>query len=372
MSCFSANVNSPNTDQITVLYGVDTPSGALNGTIVMLPGAGGQTLPASFADYIPGYLSANYQVIEAEWGPASGGQPWEYTDTASGENLFSILAAACRPATFLNWVRNGNQGSPLGSGIWAGSGGMCAHGDSGGAGALGYALAWYNAGAETAAWGAGYLDKVVMENGPVFSDMKQGCEVQGGINSQYQYICANGSSEPGCGSTWPQGGSATDYHLEYVDGDQSSVEEWTQSSTSLSAPACGSTLPDATTSGSENAWWYNTSIVNFPSTGQQPSFSYPNTPISGWLCQSVSNTPPVPNNSAPQGQIFFNQFQSPTQALSVNAVTSCPSSENIEGGIVYYDGTYYGPPPTYANPSYKAIIADMTTATGTGACTARH
>jgi len=274
MTCWSANVSCPNTDQIGVVYGVSPPTLPLNGTIVMLPGDGGVQLPDSFEDYIQptgtfqGYLGNQYQVIEVIWGtwnpnpvpPATGftGDDWEYTNTAGGSNALNILAAACRPATFLNWVRNGNSG--VGGGIWAGgiagetgTPGMCAHGNSGGAGALGYALSWYNAGAGGAPTsGGGYLDKVVMENGPVFSDIRQGCEVTDGVNGNQTYICSGtsgeGTTEPGCGPTWYTGTSAINYNLEYIDGDQSNLAEWTQSVFSLSAPSCGTTLHATTTS----------------------------------------------------------------------------------------------------------------------------
>jgi hypothetical protein len=257
---------------------------------------------------------------------------------------------------------------------------MCAHVNSGAAGGAAYSLAWYNAGAGGAPnWGSGYLDKVVMENGPVFSDIEQGCEVTNGVNSQYTTICnnnppqgQNNSWEPGCASsTWPQGSNGTNYLLEYVDGDQTNVSEWTQAVTSIAYPACGSTLPHQTSGASLNAAWYNQSIVCLPSGNcgltQQPSLGYyQNTAMSGWLCQNVSGGTKPQNNSAPEGQLFFYQFQNPSQLLSVNAVSNCPSVEAIEGGTVSYGSTSYGPGnPT---PSAAAIVADMTG--GTASCSA--
>ena len=88
MTCFSANIsNCPNTDEIGIIYGVSTPAGHLNGTIVMLSGDGGVYLPDSFEEYIPasvpvagcqtysGYLGLGYQVIEAVWRVLSGIPP---------------------------------------------------------------------------------------------------------------------------------------------------------------------------------------------------------------------------------------------------------------------------------------------------------
>jgi hypothetical protein len=128
--------------------------------------------------YVGSYVAAGYQVVQIAWGPSAPGIDWEYTTVSGSSNPPSIRAAACRPASFLNWVRNG--------GIWAGNGGMCAHGNSAGSAAIAYALAWYDAGAATASNGQGYLDKVVLENGPVFSDIEQGCEISSsGTNNQY-------------------------------------------------------------------------------------------------------------------------------------------------------------------------------------------
>jgi hypothetical protein len=228
---------------------------------------------------------------------------------------------------------------------------------------MAYALAWYNAGAGGAASnGSGYLDKVVLENGPVFSDIFQGCEVQSGVNSQYITICPPGTTQPGCNS-WPGGGTNVfDYHLEYIDPDYKAVEKWSGTPT----PACATSDTTKTTTAAEKTLWQQMSIVDTTSA-IQPSFDYPNTGMSGWLCQSVTgqvNGQPVPmNNSAPEGEIFYLQFTSYSQAanfLSVNGVSSCPNApENIENGVVTVGAVTYGPPPTYSQPASQALINDM-------------
>jgi len=75
-------------------------------------------------------------------------------------NPLNIRTAACRPATFLHWVK-GTPGNP---GLWT-QGGMCAQGASAGSGGLAYALAWYGEGSD--------LDKAVFLSGPVFSDIRK-------------------------------------------------------------------------------------------------------------------------------------------------------------------------------------------------------
>jgi hypothetical protein len=372
MTCYEANVSCPSTEQITLYYGVENPSGQALGTIVMLSGDGGEQFLGSSEDYVQPYVSAQYQVIEAVWGTATDSQTqsWEYTNTPTSPGTgfaFSILNAACRPATFLNWVRNGNPGYPVGSGIWAGANGapagMCVHANSGGAGAVGYALAWYSAGVGgPPQWGQGYIDRAELENGPVFSDIQQGCEITNGVNSQSTYICANGDTEPGCGPTWYQGTSAFDLSLEYDDGDEGWVAAWSQNPKQplcSQTPSCGAS--SGTSCAAQNQSWYDMSIVH-SATGQQPSFNYPSTAISGWLCEGVGGSSPV-NNSASQGQLFFNQFQSTSQtfSLSVNAAQNCPVNEDVEDAIVYYNGEYYGAPGGQGQGGApQAIIDDMT------------
>src|ERR1700730_17279074 len=237
VGCFSTQVSGcAGDDPMNLYYEIDTPPGTPQGTIVMLAGGAGVQIPPTFSTYyVPNYLLANYQVIEVSWGinAQGNGQPWEVTTFSNlSPTNASVGLAACRVATLLNWIRNGNLGcnniqqcGPR----WAGQGGMCVHGNSAGAGAVAYALAYYHAGyGGPSSWGSGYLDKVVMENGPVFSDVYQGCEYQDGVNSQSTYICAGpgyGVTELGC-NNWPQGRSATLYSLEYGDEDYGSVNVW--------------------------------------------------------------------------------------------------------------------------------------------------
>jgi hypothetical protein len=214
--CHGATISGcQSVDPEGFFYGIAPP--AVNskplGTIVMLSGKGGSTIPPSFLPYVQAYTAAGYQVIEAVWGGTiTSGQDWESVNTNGGSNTPNILNAACRPASLLNWIRNGSNTTQVGNGLWGTyGGGMCVQGNSGGSGGVGYALAWYYAGVGGApVWGKGYLDKAVLENGPVFSDIRQGCEFTNGTNSQSTYICSNGSTEPGCG-VWYQDPPAPSY-----------------------------------------------------------------------------------------------------------------------------------------------------------------
>jgi hypothetical protein len=264
-------------------------------------------------------VTNHYHVIQVAWGGGTSGDgiAWELTSSSTGTGT-SVLTAACRPATLLNWVK---YGGPNHGPLWS-SGGMCAQGESAGSGAIAYALAWYNAG--------GYLDKVLLKSGPVFSDISQGCVVP---NNNYTTICS-GQNQAGCVG-WPVQ-EPPGYSLEYVGAHKNEVEQWTGNL----SPSCANN--SAATTGSEYTLWYNQSVVNFPTSGQQPSFSYPSTAMSAWLCESVE--PGVSqDNAAPQGELFYEQFTSASQAgnsLSVNAVTLCPTNEGVDNGVVASTGDY--------------------------------
>ena len=353
MTCYPATLSGcPGAEDLQFVYGVATPSGTPAGTIVILSGMGGTTASDSPSDvtYVQYYLSKGYQVVQIAWGPTAPGIAWEYTNVSTGTNPPNIRVAACRPASFLNWVRNGS--SPGSVGIWGGNGGMCAQGESAGGAAAAYALAWYNAGAATASFGAGYLDKVLFKSGPTLSDIERGCQVP---NNQYAQICS-GSSQVGCvgwNAQEPPGDS-----LEYVQGAQDSVNSW---SGNTNSPACGNNMQNGTTT--YNTQWLKMSIVDFTET-QLPSFNYPKTAISAWLCETTAPGTP-PNNSQSQGQIFYQQFTSfsqlPFQGYSVNAVAGCPNNpEDVDNGTVAATG----------QKGITAIENDMTT--GAAACLSRH
>jgi hypothetical protein len=152
-NCYTATLSGcPNgVVDLNFVFGYAPPTAGTTpaGTIVMLSGDGGENAAIGpfFPKYVQAYENNGYQVVEVAWGPIPfSGIPWEVANPGSPSTSPSILNAACRPATFLNWVRNGNSG--VGNGIWnqcqgkpgCSNGGMCVHANSGGAGAVGYAL----------------------------------------------------------------------------------------------------------------------------------------------------------------------------------------------------------------------------------------
>jgi hypothetical protein len=286
MTCYSATVSCPKTDDMNVVFGYRTPAAVL-GTIFLHSGVGGVTPfdygPSDEQTYVDSYFKAGYRVVELTWE-----NDWE---TATADGTESILQAACRPATLLNYVYTAIHGGPNGRGA------MCAQGHSAGSAALAYALAWYGAGS--------FLDKVVLTSGPVLSDIEAGCEVP---NDPPVTVCPRGQF--GCiGKSWSD---VTQYREEAA-----AVQGWTGD------PTCDN---GRTTSRASNAAWKAMSIVDGTSN---PSFTYPQTAMSAWLCGNAMNC------SAAQGQIYLQNIKGPSQvaAYSVNKVNGCQGPEDIWDGL---------------------------------------
>jgi hypothetical protein len=307
MTCFTGKVQAcANADDLGFTYGIENPQGEIAGTIVFLDG-GGDTTPFGDATYAETYLQQGYQVVSLAWDT-----DWEFTNGATGNN---IQAAACRPATFLQYVYEDLNSR----------GGMCAQGSSAGSGAVAYSLAWYGA--------SSYLDNVELLSGPVFSDIEQGCVVPSASTVQ---VCADG--QYGCvGPQWPDSPA-------YVIGDQTSVSGWS------GIAGCNGVQA---TSAADNAAWKQMSIVDGT---DNPTFNYPQTAMAGWLCSDEDD--PVQNNSAAEGEFFYQQFTSPNQTAqySVTRVNHCDGPEGVTEGQVPNGET-----------GFAAISNDML-----GACFNRH
>jgi hypothetical protein len=344
--CFTAQVNCPNADPLQFIYGYWSPQGTPVGTIVTLTGDGGTyaSTPAFSDYYIPAYEAANYEVVEVAWGVAAPGIAWEIANSGNNSTTTpSILNAACRVATFIHYVKNNSN-------LWTSGTGMCAHADSGGAGGLAYALTWYGEAQD--------LNKVLLENGPVFSRIDLGCDVPNGNTTT---VCAPGTTQTGCNTpTWPPDPPSPNYSLEYVTQDAGNVNLWSGNT----GPACANGQGNTTT---YNKSWYSMSIlsVNQPVSG---SFNYPHTQMSAWLCQSVSKAGASLNNSTAQGGEYYAEFTQQSQAggsLSVNGVV-CTTSEDIEEGTTVYNGANYNGQSCVlqngqqvCNNAWQALINDM-------------
>jgi len=254
MNCFDATIKCKNTADIGITFGWTGPANP-QGTIVFFSGGTGES-PTESGDDIPVYAASyvnNFEIVYVEYV-----SPWE--DPSSDGSGGSILAAACRPGTFLNYINT--------SGIRQNA--MCAQGGSAGSAAIAYAMAWYGA--------ASYLTDVQLISGPVLSEIDQGCTYP---NASTPQLCGSGTSY--CSqATVPW----TD-KIIYVPSYNQAVSNWSgiPSAISLSNGICAA----SNVSSSDYPYWAAMSIVDGSAAGAAPTFNYPNVAKHGWLCQSYSS-----------------------------------------------------------------------------------
>ncbi len=353
MTCNNAQVSCPNTQNLEFTYASLNPVGiapginTAKGVIVFFNGTGG-TEPSGNS-YATSYFNSGYVIVQIAWM-----NDWEYTYSPFPTGTYgSIQNAACRPATFLNFIYT-NIFQPV---LNANSGaGYCAQGVSAGSAQIAYSLAYYGAGS--------WLDNVELTSGPVFGDISQGCQYPAASNVT---VCgANSGNQFGCqlggGGTWSLAPT-------YVGGDVAVVVNWTNDAT------CADYNGSGRTSQAAMSRWLAQSIVdqeNVTGLGAAPSYSYPGTGLSAWLCRSVWQ-PPSPwncqenynsnfcgNNSSTQGQIFYANITSANSPshYDLYAVDSCTGAEGV-------DGTYSNVPGFYpsifgTNGQIPSIISGFT------------
>ncbi|MGA7906118.1 MAG: hypothetical protein WCA16_01835 [Candidatus Sulfotelmatobacter sp.] len=323
--CHSANLaGCPDISNLDFTYSYDNP-GSPKGTIVFFTGGGGNTGPGDL-DFSDFYFGQGYEIVQVQWS-----DDWEYAtippqftgNNDSTTHTANVQLAACRPATFLNFVFNTSNTSLYGGG------GRCAQGASAGSAAIAYSMTFYGA--------QNYLDAVEFESGPPLADIKQGCEVPNNIQIQ---VCGdNGGNQFGCklGGTSPW--QLSPIYTDQVTGIRNATND-------------NSCANGQTTSAASNAAWLKQSLVNDGTNN--PTYSYPHTAMTAWLCQSVLNNnqctggfpgdggqggspaDDCPNNSSSQAQIYFSRLTNdpnhlPQAPYAIYAVQNCDTSEGVNG-----------------------------------------
>jgi hypothetical protein len=304
-TCYTATVSCPNTVDLMFTYGEIGSGGS--GTIVIFNGGGGNKGPGG-TNFVSDYVGDGFKVVQVVWNT-----PWELTASGSG---VSIKTAGCRPATFLNYVRQN---------IYT-TAGMCAQGTSAGSGAIGYALAEYGAGS--------YLDNVELLSGPVFGDIEKGCVVP---NTPTVTVCPKSQTYCNTGTEggWPD-------PPQYIGGDITAINNWS------GINACNGS---STTSSADNTAWKQMSIVDGLSDS---TLSYPNTAMAGWLCSNTSvscGSQPCQNNSAAEAQYFYGHVTGAVQNFTVTRIDKCSGQEGVVSGFL--------PPPNNTTSGFTAILNDM-------------
>lgn len=327
--CYEAFVNCPNTNQISVIFGYVSPANPA-GTIAMFSSSGGTSQGDSDYSFAMDYYNDSYTVIQTVWG-----SDWEDTNglVPKANQTYNILTAACRPAALLSYLNSTApyhvSGKP-----------MCAQGESAGSGSIGYGLTWYSTGS--------FLTNVELLSGPVFSNIQAGCQV-GSSPATCENICSSaqcgGGGTAACGTQTCINGSAFkcspgtlnevamtpwtgDPH--YISNYANAVQNWT----GMLTPGCNNSQGQQT--GNNNATWKAMSIVN----GQGGTFTYGSgfQGMGGWLCYSYQETngscgSACPNNSGPQGEIFYDQFSASNGGGAggylITGIQQCKGAEGV-------------------------------------------
>lgn len=307
--CYSSYITCPevaNVPQIDFYYGVVPAKGTQKGTVVFFNGGDGNGI--GFSQYVPVYVNNGYQTIQVEWGTTSIDEPWEELGPPL-TTPWSIKTAACRPAGLLAFLFQTYEYDQT---TMKPTGAMCAQGTSAGGAAIAYSLADYGSGS--------YLDNAELVSGPPLSDIARGCD---GSFADVT-VCPGTTCNTGGEGGWLDSPKYNDAN--------GAIDGWTGIST---------TNPNACTAGTGySSNWTNMSIIYSPGA---PTFSYPQTGMSGWLCsnQGVVTCGPngcVPctgndcqNNSAIEGQFFYSKVTSP---LTVYRVDGCNGPEGVDVGTV--------------------------------------
>ena len=251
--CYSATVSCPNMPDVGAIWGESGPGTA--GTIVFVDGSG-DTRTAGEENFSSSYIKAGFNFVQVIFN-----QDWE-----GG----SVLTGACRPATMLSYFRSQSTGA------------YCAHGSSAGSAAVAYAMSWYGVD----------FDNVELTVGPVFSDIKQGCQVP--YAAPVTVTPTNGV--PFVDNPW--------YNLE-----ASNVSTWTNTQC---LPAGGSTPSDLASEAAQ-------SIVQPGAT-----LSFPRTSMSAWVCNNGLNP------SAAQSYLFLQQVATP---WALTSLTGCTGPEGTDTSV---------------------------------------
>ena len=162
--CQQMTVSCPDVPDVMAYVKTNSPAGTSLGTATYTTGTDGNGLYESVFTYggtaVGNVLDAGFTTVQISWGtPFNSSQPNGWVEGPGG-----LIAAACRYATVTQWIYTNIQNNT--------SLPYCATGNSGGAGALAYALTQYNS--------ADILSMAEVTSGPPSGRLDWGCGCQEG------------------------------------------------------------------------------------------------------------------------------------------------------------------------------------------------
>jgi hypothetical protein len=172
-TCQQMTVSCPGVPDVKAYVKTNAPSGASSGTVTYNTGTDGNGLYESIFTFgstaVGNVLSAGFTTVQIDWGtPFNTNQPNGWVQGPGG-----VLASACRYATVTQWIYDNIQNDT--------SKPFCATANSGGSGALAYALSQYPT--------SDILSMAEVTSGPPTGRLDWGCG------------CTAGSKAVQCGSS---------------------------------------------------------------------------------------------------------------------------------------------------------------------------
>ncbi len=177
--CQQMTVSCPNLPDVQAYVKTNSPTGTSLGTVTYNTGTDGNGLYDSIFTYgstaVQNVLNAGYTTVQISWGtPFNQNEPNGWVQGPGG-----VMAAACRYATITKWIYDNiqiNTSLPY-----------CATANSGGAGALAYALSQYHS--------SDVLSMAEVTSGPPTGRLDWGC---GCLEGKLSVQCGSSTSLGTC------------------------------------------------------------------------------------------------------------------------------------------------------------------------------
>lgn len=202
-ACYTVTVNCPSVAPYNVDIKVTNPSGPSVGTVIYTNGGGGAGLYEDPSQFMYGYVAinnvvaANYTVVQTDFNDMTLSGPGWLTGPGGP------LMLSCRWATLAQWVHDNPTLHPANTAF-------CATGNSGGGGAIAYALTRYGQDS--------IFNFVLPTSGPPFTRIDYGCRCNqqtmqttkcAGVQATCYGTDANLFLDPAYGNTDCSNGAAT-------------------------------------------------------------------------------------------------------------------------------------------------------------------
>lgn len=309
-TCYQVNTACDGIADYSVYLKVNSPAGTPKGTVIFGTGTGGSALydydpPDYFYNngttngglaVVQGVLNAGYTTVQISFGSPFNSNPGTENGWLQGPG--GVRRLACRYATVANWVyqniHNANTSAPF-----------CATGNSGGSGAIGYAVSQYGLGS--------IFTMIEPTSGPVMTRLDLGCSPTGSFNYTGQNACT---------------GAPTD--MSYSIGNGS--DDGTAGIIDTAYQSVGATTPTPCSDGVNGITTANTlrfesdSIEDAPL--KSPPLPIPNPPTTVKVLFGGQDT----SNAIPQGETWWSAVgPKPTQACVPNAPHAIPADPTGAG-----------------------------------------